>query len=73
MAFIKKIKNGKSTIEVYSSNLTREEKKENLICLYQTIYKIVEQKQVPENTLDAWFYTKEELDVMKKSGNYDFL
>ena len=72
MTFVKKIKNGKSTIEVSSSNLTKEEKKENLICLYQTIYKIVEQKQT-QNTFDVWFYTKEELDVMKKSGNYDFL
>lgn len=70
MAFIKKIKNRKSTIEVYSSNLTKEERKENLICLYQTIYKIVEQRQ---NAFDTWFYTKEELDIMKKSGNYDFL
>lgn len=73
MSLIKKINNGKSTIEVYSLELTKEEKKENLIHLYKTINDIADSQREKGNDVNDWFYTKSELEKMKESGKYNFL
>lgn len=73
MGLIKKIKNGKSEIEIYSSDLSEKEKKENLINLYKTINNIADSQRAKGNNVDDWFYSKNELDQMKKEGKYNFL
>ena len=72
MTLIKKIKNGKSEIEIYSSDISEEEKKTNLVNLYKTINDIAEKQRSQGHNVDDWFYSKKELDQMKKSGNYNF-
>lgn len=73
MGLIKKIKNGKSEIEIYSSDLSEKEKKENLINLYKTINNIADSQRAKGNNVDDWFYSKNELEKMKKEGKYNFL
>lgn len=73
MTLIKKIKKGKTDIEIYSSNLSKEEKKQNLINLYKTINQIADSQRAEGKNVDNWFYTKAELENMKKSGKYNFL
>lgn len=73
MSLLKIIKSGNATIEVYDSDLSDEERKQNLISLYKTINEIAENKRREGKNVDNWFYTKERLDEMKKSGKYRFL
>lgn len=73
MSLIKKINNGKSTIEIYSSELSETEKKANLVNLYKTINNIANNQRAKGNNVDNWFYSKQELESMKKSGKYNFL
>lgn len=70
---LKIIKSGNATIEVYESDISDEERKQNLISLYKTINEIAENKRREGKNVDDWFYTKEELEEMKKSGKYRFL
>lgn len=72
MRLIKKIKKGKSEIEIYSSDLSEEEKKVNLVNLYKTINDIADKQRAKGNNVDNWFYSRKELEQMKKSGNYNF-
>lgn len=73
MSLIKKIKNGKAEIEIYSSDLSKEEQKNNLVNLYKTINQIADTQRSKGNDVNDWFYTKNELEKMKKSGKYNFL
>lgn len=73
MALIKKIQNGKATIEIYDMDLTESEKKQNLLNVYKTINKIAESQREKGINVDDWFYTAKELEEMKKSGKYNFL
>ncbi len=73
MALLKKIKNGNSEIEIYDSDLTEEERKNNLISLYKTINKIADVQRQKGINVNNWFYTSEELKKMKDSGKYNFL
>lgn len=48
------------------SNVTPEERKQNLIKLYNTINSIAEEKRVNGENIDNWFYKSEEIEMMKK-------
>ncbi len=73
MALIKKIKNGNTEIEIYTSEISKEEQKENLNNLYKTINQIADNQREKGNNVDNWFYSKSELEKMKESGKYNFL
>lgn len=73
MALIKKYQNGKTEIEIYSSEISIEEQKNNLINLYKTINNIAENQRQKGNSVNGWFYSKKELQQMKESGKYNFL
>lgn len=72
MPLVKKIKIGKSEIEIYS-DVTKEENKKNLENIYNTIRKIATNKVEQGIDVSGWFYTQEEIEAMKKSGKYNFL
>lgn len=72
MSLVKKIKIGKSEIEIYS-DVTKEENKKNLENIYNTIRKIATNKVEQGIDVSGWFYTQEEIEAMKKSGKYNFL
>lgn len=73
MSLIKKIKNGNAEIEIYTSEISKEEQKENLTNLYKTINQIADNQREKGNNVDNWFYSKKELEKMKESGKYNFL
>lgn len=73
MALIKKIRNGNTEIEIYTSEISKKEQKENLSNLYKTINQIADKQREKGNNVDNWFYSKSELERMKKSGKYNFL
>lgn len=73
MALLKKIKNGNAEIEIYTSEISIEEQKENLTNLYKTINQIADSQREKGNNVDNWFYSKKELEKMKESGKYNFL
>ena len=73
MSLIKKIKKGNTEIEIYDSEISIEEQKNNLFNLYKTVNNIAESQRKKGNNVDDWFYSKKELEKMEKSGNYNFL
>lgn len=73
MALLKKIKNGNAEIEIYTSDISKEEQKENLTNLYKTINQIADNQRAKGHNVDNWFYSKSELEKMKESGKYNFL
>ena len=62
---IKKINDGNTTIEIYSSDLSIEEQQENLFNIYKTINRIAKNQKEKGNKIDKWFYTKNELKNIK--------
>lgn len=73
MSLIKRIKNGNTEIEIYDSDISREEQKNNLVSLYKTINNIANNQKAKGKNVNDWFYSTKELETMKKSGNYNFL
>ena len=72
MSLIKKLKIGKANIEIYS-DATPEESKNNLIKLYDVINDIAEKKREQGINVDDWFYTKEELEELKRNNSQNLL
>ena len=73
MSLIRKINDGNSVIEIYTSELSIEEQKKNLINLYQIINEISDNQEKKGINTSDWFYTQQELQEMRKSGQYKFL
>lgn len=73
MALIKRIKNGKTEIEIYDSEISEEEQRANLVNLYKTINEIADNQRKQGRNVDDWFYSKAQLEQMKRSGEYKFL
>ena len=72
MTLIKKLKIGKANVEIYS-DATPEESKNSLIKLYDVINDIADKKREQGINVDDWFYTKEELEELKKKNNQNLL
>ena len=72
MSLIKKIKIGKANVEIYS-DATPEESKNNLIKLYDVINDIADKKREQGINVDDWFYTKEELEELKRNNSQNLL
>lgn len=60
MQFIKRINTGKSIIELYKIENKEKENGENI---YRTIYEITAKDTYKNN---HWFYTREELELLRK-------
>lgn len=73
MNLIKNIKNGNTNIEIYDSDLTESEKKENLKNLYKTINSIAKEQAEKGINTDDWFYSKSELNSISNDKNYKLL
>ena len=72
MSLIKKLKIGKANIEIYS-DATPEESKNNLIKMYDVINDIADKKREQGINVDDWFYTKEELEELKRNNSQNLL
>lgn len=73
MSLLKKIQLGNSEVEIYDSDISNEKKKENLNKLYQTINEIAQEKIENKINVDDWFFSKSELEKIKKDNSYNFL
>jgi len=61
-----------SKIEIFSSCL-EEEKKQNLIEMYNLVNEIADVKRSDGINVDDWFYKREELSAMQRNGDYEFI
>lgn len=51
------------------SNVTPEEKKQNLKNIYDVVNRIADSQREKGINVDDWFYTQEELEELKKSNS----
>lgn len=63
---------GQSKIEIFSSCLEKE-KRQNLIEMYNVVNEIADLKRSNKINVDDWFYKPEELSVMQRDGDYEFI
>lgn len=63
-----KLQIGKAKIEIIS-NVTPEERRENLKNIYDVVNKIADQKRAEGIDVESWFYSAQELENLKKSKN----
>lgn len=61
-----------SKIEIFSSCL-EEEKRQNLIEMYNVINEIADAKRSNGINVDDWFYQRDELSAIQRDGDYDFI
>lgn len=59
---------GKSKVTLIS-NVTPDERKQNLKDIYDVINKIADSQREKGNDVDDWFYTQEELAELKKNNS----
>ena len=72
MGLIRKMQVGKSNIEIYS-DVTDDEKIENLKEVYKTINNIARTKKEQGQDVSSWFYTEEQLKKMEQDPKYKFI
>lgn len=63
-----KLQIGKAKVEIIS-NVTPEERKENLKNVYDVVNKIADKKRAEGIDVENWFYSAQELENLKKSKN----
>ena len=63
----------KTEIEIYDADITEDEEKQNLLELYKAIYEVADEQREKGKNVDNWFYTKEQVEKMRKSGEYRFI
>lgn len=51
------------------SNVTPEEKKQNLKNIYDVVNRIADNQRLAGNNVDNWFYTQKELENLKNSNS----
>lgn len=73
MALIKKLNLDETSIEIYDDYIpqTNEEKKQNLIRMYDVVNDIA--KSLNYKKTKSWFLSNKELKIMKESGKYNFI
>lgn len=73
MALIKKLNLDETSIEIYDDYIpqTNEEKKQNLIRMYDVVNDIA--KSFDYKKTKSWFLSNKELKIMKESGKYNFI
>ncbi len=63
---------GQAKVEIIS-DITPEERKINLKNIYGTINQIAENQRLAGNNVDDWFYSKKELDDLKKNNSRNLI
>ena len=63
---------GQAKVEIIS-DITPEERKINLKNIYGTINQIAENQLLAGNNVDDWFYSKKELDDLKKNNSRNLI
>lgn len=63
-----KLQIGKAKVEIIS-NVTPEERKENLKNVYDVVNKIADKKRAEGIDVESWFYSAQELENLKKSNS----
>ena len=51
------------------SNVTEKEKKQNLKNIYDVINRIADNQRLAGNNVDDWFYSQEELEMLKRNNS----
>ena len=51
------------------SNVTAEEKKQNLKNIYDVVNRIADNQRLAGNNVDDWFYSENELEKLKKNNS----
>lgn len=51
------------------SNVTAEEKKQNLKNIYDVVNRIADNQRLAGNNVDDWFYSEKELENLKNTNN----
>lgn len=51
------------------SNVTDEEKKQNLKNIYDVVNRIADNQRLAGNNVDDWFYSENELEKLKKNNS----
>lgn len=51
------------------SNVTEEEKKQNLKNIYDVVNRIADNQRLAGNNVDDWFYSENELEKLKKNNS----
>lgn len=51
------------------SNVTKEEKKQNLKNIYDVVNRIADNQRLAGNNVDNWFYSENELENLKKNNS----
>lgn len=51
------------------SNVTEEEKKQNLKNIYDVVNRIADNQRLAGNNVDDWFYSENELENLKKNNS----
>lgn len=63
-----KLQIGKAKVEIIS-NVTPEERKENLKNIYDVINEIADRKRAEGINVDSWFYSAQEVENLKKTNS----
>jgi hypothetical protein len=71
--FLKTIKIGNSTIDIYQEVCSEEKRKQNLIKIYDAINEIARSAEKRGVDTSSWFYTDEQIEKMKKDSKYNFI
>lgn len=71
--FLKTIKIGNSTIDIYQEVCSEEKRKQNLIKIYDAINEIARSAEKRGVDTSSWFYTHEQIEKMKKDSKYKFI
>lgn len=59
---------GKAKVTIIS-NVTDEERKQNLKRIYDVVNEIADRKRLAGENVDHWFYTQAELDEMRRNND----
>ena len=59
---------GKTKVTIIS-DVTEEEKKQNLKSIYDVINRIADNQRLAGNNVDDWFYSQGELEMLKRNNS----
>lgn len=64
---------GNTKINFIQNNLSDEERRKNLKDLYDYINKLADKYEKKGINVDSWFYTEEEIKILKSNEKYKFI
>ena len=73
LRFIKSVKDGNTTIEVYAETPPEEELRKRLIHIYDVFNELATQVEARGGDTSKWFYTDKQLEKLKKDKKCRFI